>query len=103
MGQKVRGVQGVQPRSRSLTAVDGRRIRNGMSNSFRPIVAAVMLLLAPALVLAQAPAGPGAPGQGRGGGRGGPGQTVEKIRPLKPNLYMVTGGGANTLVRVTTD
>jgi cyclase len=31
------------------------------------------------------------------------GQTVEKIRQLAPNLYMVTGGGANTLVRVTTD
>jgi glyoxylase-like metal-dependent hydrolase (beta-lactamase superfamily II) len=31
------------------------------------------------------------------------GQTVEKIRELKPNLYMVTGGGANTLVRVTPD
>jgi len=31
------------------------------------------------------------------------GQTVEKIRQLKPNLYMVTGGGANTLIRVTTD
>jgi glyoxylase-like metal-dependent hydrolase (beta-lactamase superfamily II) len=74
-----------------------------MSNRFRPIVAAVVLMLAPALVLAQAPAGPGAPGQGRGGGRGGPGQTVEKIRTLKPNLYMVTGGGANTLIRVTTE
>ena len=39
----------------------------------------------------------------RGGGRGGPaaGQTVEKIRLLKPNLYEITGGGANTLVRVT--
>jgi glyoxylase-like metal-dependent hydrolase (beta-lactamase superfamily II) len=36
-------------------------------------------------------------------GKGGPkaGQTVEKIRTLKPNLYMITGGGANTLVRVT--
>jgi glyoxylase-like metal-dependent hydrolase (beta-lactamase superfamily II) len=31
------------------------------------------------------------------------GQTVEKIRLLKPDLYMVTGGGANTLVRVTRD
>ena len=42
--------------------------------------------------------------QGPGGrGRGGPkaGATVEKIRLLKPNLYMITGGGANTLVRVT--
>ena len=38
----------------------------------------------------------------RGGGRGpAAGQTVEKIRELKPNLYMITGGGANTLVRVT--
>src|SRR5262245_21855586 len=39
----------------------------------------------------------------RGGGRGGPaaGQTVEKIKMLKPNLYEITGGGANTLVRVT--
>jgi len=52
-------------------------------------------------LLAQGPP-PGAGGQGRGG-RGGPGQTVEKIRMLKPNLYMITGGGANTLVRVTTD
>ena len=45
-------------------------------------------------LLAQGPAG---------GGRGGPkaGATVEKIRLLKPNLYMITGGGANTLVRVT--
>src|SRR5450631_334366 len=40
-----------------------------------------------------------------GGGRGGPkaGATVEKIRLLKPNLYLITGGGANTLVRVTTE
>lgn len=38
-----------------------------------------------------------------GGGRGGPaaGQTVEKIKMLKPNLYEITGGGANTLIRVT--
>ena len=39
--------------------------------------------------------------QGGRGGRGAAGQTVEKIRPLKPDLYMITGGGANTLVRVT--
>jgi len=45
----------------------------------------------------------GPPGGGRGGGKGAPkaGQTVEKIRLLKPNLYMITGGGANTLIRVT--
>lgn len=37
-----------------------------------------------------------------GGGRGAaPGQAVEKIRELKPNLYLITGGGANSLVRVT--
>src|SRR5919112_6277771 len=43
-----------------------------------------------------------AQGPPAGGGRqGGPGQTVEKIRQLKPNLYMISGGGANTLVRVT--
>ena len=49
-------------------------------------------------LLAQAPQG-GPPG-GRGAAAG---QTVEKIRELKPNLYMITGGGANTLVRVTTE
>jgi len=44
---------------------------------------------------------------GAGGGRGGrgpaAGQTVERIRQLKPDLYMITGGGANTLIRVTTE
>jgi cyclase len=44
----------------------------------------------------------GPPGGGRGKGPAA-GQTVEKIRTLKPNLYMITGGGANTLVRVTTE
>ena len=59
-----------------------------MSFSHRPVVTALMLtVVLVALVSAQAP-----PGQGRGG-RGGPGQTVEKIRTLKPNLYMATGGG----------
>jgi cyclase len=38
---------------------------------------------------------------GGGGGRGAAGQTVEKIKMLKPNLYEITGGGANTLIRVT--
>lgn len=44
------------------------------------------------------------PPAGGGGGKGGApkaGATVEKIRTLKPNLYLITGGGANTLVRVT--
>lgn len=49
-----------------------------------------------AALFAQGPAG------GKAGGRGAPkaGATVEKIRLLKPGLYMITGGGANTLVRV---
>jgi glyoxylase-like metal-dependent hydrolase (beta-lactamase superfamily II) len=46
------------------------------------------------VLLAQAPQG----GAGRGAAAG---QTVEKIRELKPNLYMIAGAGANTLVRVT--
>ena len=66
-----------------------------MPHVFRTAVGVVVVLSAVA-TWAQAP-----PGQGRGGGRGGAGQTIEKIRMLKPNLYMVTGGGANTLIRVT--
>lgn len=55
-----------------------------------------------AALAAQAPQGAAPQGAGRAGGRGPvAGQTVEKIRTLKPNLYMITGGGANTLVRVT--
>jgi glyoxylase-like metal-dependent hydrolase (beta-lactamase superfamily II) len=40
-------------------------------------------------------------GSSEEGGTARPGQTVEKIRQLKPDLYLITGGGANTLVRVT--
>ena len=70
-------------------------------------VSALVLLCAGAVVSAQGPQG-GPPGgrAGRGGrGARGPavGQTVEKIRTLKPNLYLITGGGANSLVRVTPD
>jgi glyoxylase-like metal-dependent hydrolase (beta-lactamase superfamily II) len=56
-----------------------------------------------ACVLTSSAAAQAPEGQGRGGrgGRGAAGQTVEKIRQLKPDLYMITGGGANTLVRVT--
>src|SRR6516225_8562711 len=58
------------------------------------VAVTVALTLASAALLAQGPSG---------GGRGGPkaGQTVEKIRQLKPELYMITGGGANSLIRVT--
>jgi cyclase len=64
--------------------------------SFRVAVVAAVLSLALAVLSAQGP---------QGGGRGGrgAGQTIEKIRQLKPNLYMITGGGANTLVRVTNE
>jgi len=57
----------------------------------------VLFVLTAAIGRAQAPQGAGR------GGRGGAGQVVEKIRQLKPDLYMITGGGANTLVRVTPD
>jgi cyclase len=55
-----------------------------------------VVLFAFTTLSAQAPQG-GGPG-GRGAAAG---QTVEKIRELKPNLYLITGAGANTLVRVT--
>jgi cyclase len=60
------------------------------------IVMAVLL----GAVISASPAAQ-APGGGRGGRGAAAGQTVEKIRELKPGLYMITGGGANTLVRVT--
>lgn len=65
------------------------------SKFFAAVLAAALGFCA-AVVSAQAPGG----GKGRGGAPKA-GQAVEKIRPLKPNLYMITGGGANTLVRVT--
>jgi cyclase len=57
-----------------------------------------------AMGLAAALFAQGPPG-GKGGGKGAPkaGATVEKIRLLKPGLYLITGGGANTLVRVAND
>ena len=53
---------------------------------------AVALLASGAASLAQAPA----PGPGRGGG-----QPVQPIRMVKPGLYVVPGGGSNSIVRVT--
>jgi cyclase len=49
-------------------------------------------------LLAQAPAQGQPPGQGRGGG-----QPVQPIQMVKPGLYIVAGGGANSIVRVTSD
>jgi len=56
---------------------------------------AVALLVTASAVTAQAP-------QGRGG-RGGAPDTVMPARQLKPGLFLITGAGANTLVRVTTE
>src|SRR6478609_5112335 len=64
---------------------------------FRVAAGASAALAAATVLSAQAPQG------GRGGRGPAAGQTVEKIRELKPRLYMITGGGANTLVRVTPD
>ena len=58
--------------------------------SFKIALAAWICAAATALS-AQAPQG-----GGRGGRGAAAGQTVEKIRQLKPDLYMITGGGANT-------
>jgi cyclase len=75
------------------------RYKSRMSQSYRRyVIAAAIAIVAPSLLGAQGP-----PAQGGRGGRGAAGQTIEKIRQLKPNLYIVTGGGANTLIRVTPD
>jgi cyclase len=67
-----------------------------MRKGFAVVVVLAGIVASP---LAQQPAQLPAPG-GRGPAAG---QTIEKIRELKPNLYMVTGGGANTLIRVTSE
>ena len=59
----------------------------------------------PAAPAGGAPAAPGQ-GEGRGGGRGGGGRgggqaAPPAIKEVKPGLYMVTGLGGNTTVRVT--
>jgi cyclase len=65
----------------------------------RPTCQLILAIGLAAALFAQGPAG------GKGGGKGAPkaGATVEKIRTLKPGLYLITGGGANTLVRVAGD
>ena len=66
------------------------------AGALAPAAVVAVVLFAFTTLSAQAPQG-GGPG-GRGAAAG---QTVEKIRELKPNLYLITGAGANTLVRVT--
>jgi cyclase len=47
-------------------------------------------------------AAPAIPAQAPAGGRGGaPPPAPQKIMQIKPNLYIVTGGGGNSTVRVT--
>ena len=60
------------------------------------LIAALMTLV---ITHAQQPPAP----QGRGGGGRGGGQPVQPIQMIKPGLYVVPGGGANSLVRVTND
>jgi len=67
-----------------------------MSRSF---FAAVALIASILIVHAQQQP----PAQGRGGGGRGGGQPVQPIQMLKPGLYVVPGGGANSIVRVTSE
>jgi glyoxylase-like metal-dependent hydrolase (beta-lactamase superfamily II) len=64
------------------------------------ILAAAVVVAWGAGALAQAPAP--AQGQPQGQGRGG-GQPVQPIQMVKPGLYVVPGGGSNSIVRVTSD
>jgi len=66
-------------------------------SSKKGLIAVAVVCLSSLALLAQAP-------QGRGGGRGGaPDNAVMPARQLKPGLFLLTGAGANTLVRVTTE
>ena len=56
------------------------------------VLAAMVALVSGAVSLAQGPA----PAAGRGGG-----QPVQPIQMVKPGLYVVPGGGSNSIVRVT--
>lgn len=70
------------------------------------VLVATVVIATASTVMAQAPAGqaPAAPaGQGREGGRGGGQQAPQMIQQIKPGLYVVTGAGGNTTVRVTND
>jgi len=53
--------------------------------------------------IAQAPQGRGGGGGGGGGRGGGAPDNVMPARQLKPGLFLVTGAGANTMIRVTTE
>jgi len=63
------------------------------------LIGIVALVLLVATSFGQARQGRGGPG----GGRGGAPDNVLPPRELKPGLFLITGGGANTVVRVTTE
>jgi cyclase len=58
------------------------------------------LILAAAIVVA---AGVGSLAQAPAQGRGGGGQPVQPIQTVTPGLYVVPGGGSNSIVRLTPD
>ena len=78
---------------------------------FGTLIAAAFIAATVGTSAQQAPAAGAAPqGEGRrgggqgGGGRGGGGQAAPPaIKEVKPGLYMVTGLGGNSTVRVTTE
>jgi len=61
-----------------------------------------VMMLAASLILAQGPPAGQGGGQGRGGGAAGGAPAIKPV-PGKTGLYMVTGLGGNTTVRVTSD
>ena len=65
----------------------------------RRLSSALIAVVLMSLVVTHAQQQPAAPGRGRGGG----GQPVQPIQMVKPGLYVVPGGGANSIVRVTND
>lgn len=81
--------------------------------SFAACVTAAFVAAVVGTAAQQPPAPPaGAPGQGQGegrrgggpgGGRGGAPQAPPAIKEVKPGLYMVTGIGGNSTVRVTNE
>lgn len=64
----------------------------------RVLLSAAVLLAGISVLPAQAPAQAPAAGAGRGGG-----QPVQAIQMVKPGLYVVPGGGSNSIVHVTGD
>jgi cyclase len=60
------------------------------------LAALITIGIATLTAAAQAP-------QGRGGGRGGAPDNVMPPRELKPGLFLITGAGANSIVRVTSE